>query len=254
MEAAAIVDALTDDLGGRLLLAALDGKEITALPDTSHADDAWQRLTTVIAAEPNSPENHMRMRVLRDLLGLRRKFANWWVDRLQGAIGGSSEFAWLEFGARCEVAGGDHIDIPGLLAEDRQRAQLILNTGAVPAANSVLEQQLRRAVLDGQCPATTSLRSELSQIAVALSPAAFYTSGASFKAPKGTREPRSQAMQQLKTAGSPYAGIAALRRFRRGEKGTTYPWSKRLPSLADAARSRVTNGRIIRYQMVRRLS
>ncbi|MDV3133345.1 large ATP-binding protein [Mycobacterium sp. 29Ha] len=225
MEAAAIVDALTDDHSGRVLLAALDDKQITALPDASHTDTAWQRLTTAIAADPGNPDNHTRVRVLRDLLGLRRKFADWWVDRLQAAIGDSSEIAWLEIGAHCEVAAGDAIDIPGLHAQDRRRAQLILNTGAVPAPNSALEQQLRRAVLDGQCPETTSLRSELSKIAVALSPATFYPSGTTFKAPKTTREPRSQAIQELKKLGSPYATIAALRRFRRGEKGTTYPWS-----------------------------
>ncbi|VBA59307.1 NACHT domain-containing protein [Mycobacterium attenuatum] len=230
-EAAGIVDALTDDHGGRVLLAALDDKQITALPDASHTDDAWQRLTATIAADPANHDNHTRVRVLRDLLGLRRKFAQWWIDRLQAAIGGPHEIAWLEIGAQCEVAAGIPLNIPGLKAEDSRRAQLILNTGAVPATNSPLEQQLRRAVLEGHCPNTTSLRSELSKIAIALSPNTFYTSGTSFKAPKGTREPRSQAIQELKKEGSPYASIAALRRFRRGEKGTTYPWSNTATAL-----------------------
>lgn len=78
MEAAAIVDALTDDVGSKLLLEALDGRAITALPEESHAGMAWGRLTQAIALAPEHPENYTRMRVVRDLLGLQRRFARWW--------------------------------------------------------------------------------------------------------------------------------------------------------------------------------
>lgn len=222
------MDALIDDLGSKLLLEALDGKAITALPEATHANAAWQRLTKAIAATPEAPDNHVRVRVLRELLGQRRQFANWWVEQLKQVIGTDSEVAWLKIGAACEVVAGDTIDIPALSAEDGQRAQLILNTGAVPREGSVLEAQLLRAVLDGQCSETTSVRSELARVAIAISPAEFYSFGASGTIPQpkaSSPERRSQAIQQLRKSGSPYAAVAGLRRFRQGEKGSTFPWA-----------------------------
>ena len=228
LEAAAIVDALTDDLGSKLLLEALDGRAITALPEASHAGAVWERLTQAITVAPGHPNNCMRTRVIRDLLGLRRQFARWWVERITQAIGTESEVAWLKLGAACEVIAGEVIDIPGLSAQDGERAQLILNTGGLPQEGSILEEQLRRAVLDGQCSETTSVRSELASMAVAVGPAEFYSfgAGAAFFRPKASwPDRRSQAIQQLRRSGSALAGVAGLRRFQRGEKGSTFPWS-----------------------------
>ncbi|MEU4580166.1 hypothetical protein [Nonomuraea sp. NPDC023979] len=223
LEAAANVDALTDDHGSKLLLEALDDRAIATLPDPSHAGKVWERLTQAIAAHPN---NHVRMRVIRDLLGQRRQFARWWIDRLTQAIGTDDEIAWLRLGAACEVIAGDVIDIPGLSAEDGERAQLILNTGGLPQKGSFLEEQLRRAVLDGQCTETTSVRSELARIAVALSPAEFYSFGTrpTPQTPKASSpDRRSQAIQLLRKSGSALADVASFRRFQRGEKGSTSP-------------------------------
>ncbi|WP_219826072.1 NACHT domain-containing protein [Nonomuraea typhae] len=234
LEAAAIVDALTDDHGSRLLLDALDGKAITALPETSYADRAWLRLTRAIATAPESPDNHTRVRVLRELLGQGRQFTAWWVEQLKQVVGTDDEIAWLRVGAASEAAAGQVIDIPELSAEDGRRAQLILNTGAVPKEGSVLEAQLLRAVLDGQCSDTTSVCSEPARVAVALSPAEFYSFGASSEIRKpGASSPelRSQAIQHLGKSRSPYAAIASWRRFRQGEKGSTFPWANTAAAL-----------------------
>ena len=238
LEAASIVEALTDDLGIRLLVAALDGKEITPLPETSRANLAWKRLTAAIRTHPDDPRNHTRVRAIRELLGLEGELSYWWAERLPEAVGTSTETAWLDIGARCEVAAGRHVDIPAPSAEDGRRAQLILNTGLTPEAGTPLESQLIRAVLDGQCSETTSVRSEPAQIAVALSPAEFYALGSGTPAhrpPASSSDRRSQAIQQLRKAGSPYAEIAALRRYRPGWKGTTFPWANTATALLQHA-------------------
>lgn len=234
LEAASIVDALTDDLGIRLLVAALDGKEITPLPETSHANLAWKRLTAAIRRRPGDPQNHTRVRTIRELLGLKEEFSSWWAERLREAIGTSADTAWLDIGARCEAAAGRRVDIPALAAEDGRRAQLILNTGLAPEDGTSLEGQLIRAVLDGQCSETTSVHSEPAQIAVAISPAEFYAFGSgtpAYQPSASSPDRRSQAIQQLRKAGSPYAEIAGLRRFRTGWRGTTFPWANTATAL-----------------------
>lgn len=236
--AAAIVDKLVDDIGAPLLLDALDGKEITALPEATHASQAWTRLTEAIAAHPEAAENAIRVRILRDLLRQRVQFRHWWTEHLQTALGTPVEMAWLRIGAGCEVLAGETVDIPGLSAEDGNRAQLILNAGLVPLPGSPLESQLLDAILDGQCAETTSIRSTHAQIAVALSPAAFYTADGNWSpASTGQSSPdrRPHAIQLLRKSAPPYARVAGLRRFRQGEKGTTYPWSRTAQALIEVA-------------------
>lgn len=233
-EAASIVDALTDEHGSRLLLRALDGKEIAPLPESSHARLAWKRLTAEISSRPDDPQNQARVRVIRELLGLKREFSTWWTERLTEAIGTSAEAAWLAIGAACEVAAGASLDIPGLSADDGWHAQLILNTGLIPQAGGPLEGQLVRAILEGQCSETTSVRSEPARIAVALSPAEFCAFGPdapTFRLAASSPDRRAQAIQQLRKANSPYTNIAGLRRFRRGEKGSTFPWANAATAL-----------------------
>ncbi len=238
LEAATVVDSLTDDLGGQLLLAALDGKEIVPLPEGSHASTAWNRLTTEIAAHPDDPRTQIRVRTLRELFGLHSEFTQWWAEHLAEAIGRSTETAWLAMGAACEVASAGKVDIAGLSATDGHHAQLILNAGLNPEPDSQLEEELMRAVLDGQCSETTSVRSAPARVAVALSPAEFYAFGSdvsNYRPASSSPDRRSQAIQQLRKASSPYTEIAGLRRFRRGEKGSTFPWANTSAALLQHA-------------------
>jgi hypothetical protein len=237
-EAASIVDLLTDEDGGRLLLAALDAKEISPLPESSYATLAWTRLTAAIAARPDDVANEVRVRVIRELLGLKPEFTSWWIERLSEAVDTGSERAWLAIGASCEVAAGSSLPIPAVSADDGQNAQLILNAGFAPQDGSALEAQLLRAVLDGQCTETTSVRSEPARIAVALSPAEFYAFGPDTTQPKpaaSSPDRRSQAIQHLRRSESPCVGIASLRRFRRGERGSTFPWANTAAALLQHA-------------------
>jgi hypothetical protein len=233
-EASAVVDALTDAHGSHLLLSSLDSKEIAPLPESSHAASAWARLTSEIIRDPWDTQNGRRVRVLQELLGLRAKFAEWWIERLTEALQTGNELVWLGIGAQSEVVAGMRVSIDGLSANDGERAQLILNCGLVPDAGSSLEGQLMSAVLDGQCSETSSVRSLPAQIAVALSPAEFY----SFGVDAGPDQPafasadrRGLAMQHLRRTAPEYAQIASLRRFRRGEAGTTYPWANTASAL-----------------------
>lgn len=233
-EAASVVNALTNEHGSRLLLAALDSKEITPLPETSHAKDAWARLTAQIRADPDDPQHAWRVRVIRELLGLRAEFTAWWLEQLTEAIQRGNDLPWLAIGAKCEVLAGAKVNVPGLSAEDGQRAQLILNCGLVPEDGGMLEAQLIRAVLDGQCSETTSVRSRPAQIAAVLNPSEYYAFGAeaaTYRPAVTSSDRRALAMQHLRKSAPEYATIARLRRFRRGEKGSTFPWANTATAL-----------------------
>lgn len=237
-EAASIVNALTNEHGSRLLLAALDGKEITPLPESIHAKDAWARLTSEIRASPEDPQHSWRVRVIRDLLGLRAKFTHWWVEQLTEAIQQGADLPWLRIGAQSEILAGAKAPIPGLSAEDGERAQLILNCGIVAEDGGTLEAQLIRAVLDGQCSETTSVRSLPAQIAAALSPGEYYAFGAetaAYRPATASNDRRALAMHHLRKNAPEYATIARLRRFRRGEKGSTFPWANTATALLNHA-------------------
>lgn len=233
-EAAAVVNALTDKRGSHLLLAALDSKEIAPLPESSHGKAAWARLTAEISSNPGDVQNWWRVRVIRDLLGLASEFTTWWLDRLIETIERGEDLPWLEIGARCEVLAGVKASVPGLSAEDGYRAQLILNCGIVPEEGGMLELQLIRAVLDGHCSETTSIRSRPAQIAIALSPSEYYAFGAnpaSYRPAASSADRRALALQHLRITNPEYASIARLRRFKRGEKGSTFPWANTASAL-----------------------
>lgn len=232
LEANTIVDAVTDHAGAALLLDALDGKKILPLPSSAPTDTAWKRLTTTIHDTlADRPGNRQRVRTIRDLLGLGPQLTTWWSDHLTTAAGTRAERAWLTLGADNELAAGTAVELPGLRAIDGERAQLLLNCGAAPVSPGD-EAELLQAVLDGQCSETTSTRSRPARIAVALGPGAFYTFG-----PGTSTSPlsdlRSQAIQQLRRSDPVLAHVAGLRRFRRGEKGTTYPWANVATALFD---------------------
>jgi len=218
-----------------LLLATLDRKEIRPLPQLPSAlgdNPTWVRLTAAISADPADPHNTQRVRVLRELLSLRGPFAQWWTAHMVSAIGSSSERAWLGLGAQCEAAAGVALDIQGVDLDD-DGAELVLNTGLLPPAGGELERSLVQAVLDGQCPGTTSIRSLPAQIAVALSPHAFFTaSDTGFTGQTDVEVRRRQeAITALRRNHSPFGPIAAERRFRVGEKGSTFPWANTASAL-----------------------
>ena len=48
---------------------------------------------------------------------------------------------------------------------------------------------------------------------------------AGYRPTEASTDRRSQAIQQLRKIHSPYTEVACLRRFRKGEKGTTFPWA-----------------------------
>lgn len=165
------------------------------------------------------------MRVLRDLLNQRSQFAHWWHERLVRAVGTPSQNDWLRIGAECEAAAGiacaiDEIDLSDGAAE------LFLNTGLVPEAGSNLESALLDAVLRGECRDVSSIRSLPSQIAVALAPGAFYTTSKTgfVDGDERSKRRRSEALNQLRKANSPFNAIARLRAFKVGQKGSTFPW------------------------------
>jgi hypothetical protein len=116
-------------------------------------------------------------------------------------------------------------------------AELLLNTGIVPPPESDVEAALLTAVLNGECPRVTSIRSLPAQVAVALAPDAFFTASTTgfADADDRTRRRRSDAIRQLRKAASPFAGIAGKRIFKAGEKGSTFPWANTATALAQHA-------------------
>lgn len=238
-EASSVLEAVCNDSGAPVLLKALDRGEIRPLPQlppTGKASPTWSRLTASIAAAPDAPDSVIGARTLQDLLCLRGDFARWWAEQTAAAIGTRNEQAWLELGAQVEAARGLPLDLDGVDLS-RDGAQHVLNSGLVPPSGGALERELVHAVLDGQCSATTSARSLPAQIAVALAPPAFYTTsttGFTGQDERDTRR-RQDALAALRRAGSPYAGIADARRFKAGEKGSTFPWANTATAVFDHA-------------------
>lgn len=233
-----VLDALCNDTGIPALLDALDRKEILRLPELpslpSTANPTWDRITNRISADPTHPVNPSQVRTLRELLNQRSQFARWWATEMCSAIGSPNEKAWLAVAASCEGASGLVLDLDGMdLTADK--ASLTLNTGLVPPSGGKFEDDLIQAVLDGHCPDVTCVRSMPGQIAVALTPEAFYTSsGRGFADTESLlKQRRGEAINLLRKSGSAYAEIAAKRAFKAGEKDSTFPWSNTASALFD---------------------
>lgn len=231
-EARKILTALCSDVGVTILLSALDRRDIVALPELPDLpeedgpDPTWVRLTSLISKDPADSGNAQRVRALRELLNQRSQFDAWWYAQLTAAIGTPQQNAWLNIGAQCEAGAGftasfEYIDLSDGAAE------LFLSAGLVPPPGSSLEAELLDAVLDGECPCVTSTRSLPAQVAVALSPGDFLTSSKTgfVGGDKKTKRRRSEAINQLRRAGSAYAQIAKQRAFKAGQKGSTFPWA-----------------------------
>jgi hypothetical protein len=230
-EARKVLTAVCSDAGTRILLSALDRREITALPElpdpAADGDDpTWLRLTELISKKPRDGANQQRTRVLRELLNQRSKFASWWYEQFTGAIGTAQKNAWLAIGACCEAGAGITASFENMDLSDGA-AELFLNTGLTPEPGSSFEAALLAAVLDGECPCVTSTRCLPAQVAVALTPGEFLTSSATgfVSGDDRARRRRSEAINQLRKARSPWEHIGKKRGFKSGQKGSTFPWA-----------------------------
>jgi hypothetical protein len=241
-EARKVLTVLCADTNASLLLQALDRRDVVALPELPHTpetdgpDPTWSRLTNHIISDPANPQNTERVRVLRELLNQSGRFAAWWVEQLQHFAGTTRQRDWLSLAAACEGAAGLALDTAGFDL-GHGNAERLLSTGVVPAPGSDLEGQLVDAVLNGECPNVTSTRSFPAQLAVALAPSTFITTSLSafLKPDDRTARRHTDAINQLRKAGSPYAAVARQRAFRRGQKGSTFPWANTATALFEHA-------------------
>jgi hypothetical protein len=236
-EAASVIDALCSEAGATALLEAARRNEISPLPELPSApaqNPTWTRMTDAIAASPADPDNRARVRVLRELLSERGEFARWWAAHAAAAVGSPAEQAWLDLAAQCEAAAGLQLDLDGVNLAGAG-AQRVLNSSIIPPAEGRLEHNLITAVLDGQCPDTRLVRSLPAQIAVGLSPSAYYTTSESgfTGQSSGQSQRRQDSVAALRRAGSPFAAIATHRRFKSGQKGSTFPWANTVTALHD---------------------
>ncbi|QQG95895.1 large ATP-binding protein [Mycobacteroides chelonae] len=230
-EARKVLTALCADTGVDVLLSALDRRDITPLPELPNptdagADPTWARLTTLISKNPADSANPQRVRVLRELLNQRSEFAKWWYERLTAAIGTKQQNAWLAIGACCEAGAGITADFENMDLSDGA-AELYLSSGLAPAHGGAFEAALLSAVLNGECPCVTSTSSMPAQVAAALAPGELFTSSTTgfISGDDRTKRRRSEAVTQLRKAGSPWEEVAKTRRYKPGYKGSTFPWA-----------------------------
>jgi hypothetical protein len=247
-----VIDALLgDDAGIATLLEALGRNEIRPLPglpdlpEGDGPDTAWTRLTTQIAAAPGDPDARAWVRAVRELLNQRTLFATWWRSHMRTAAGTRAQGSWLEVAAVCEAAAGVAIDVDAVRLEPDPQApihsalpaQLVLDTGLVPTSGGEFEARLLRAVLAGECPEVTSIRSMPAQVAVALRPMTFVsrTENGFYDVNEGYARRRPEAIARLRKTAPGFAKVASQRRFKYGQKGSTFPWSDAASTLFDVA-------------------
>jgi hypothetical protein len=132
--------------------------------------------------------------------------------------------AWLAIGACCEAGAGITATFENMDLSDGA-AELFLSTGLAPEPGSLFEAALLTAVLDGECPCVTSTRSRPAQVAVILTPGEFLTSSSTgfISGDDTAKRRRSEAINQLRKARSPWEQIGKMRAFRSGYKGSTFP-------------------------------
>jgi hypothetical protein len=237
-----VLSCLCADEHLQVLANALHRGEIAPLPQLPEpvgggADPTWTRLTDLLAADPGDGATQLRVLVLRELLNQRRQFAIWWSDHIRNVIADVSAVdQWLEMAAPCEGAAGHTLDLDGIDLSRPLVAQRILDTGLMPPAGSKFEADLRHAVLDGLCPNVQSVRSLPAQIAVAFAPESHFTSSESgFPDITGeARRRRQDALKQLRRERPDLAKAAEQRRFRAGQKGSTFPWANTATALFEA--------------------
>ncbi|WP_205878922.1 NACHT domain-containing protein [Mycobacterium camsae] len=230
-EARKVLTALCSDVGTAILLSAFDRRDIVALPELPNptdggADPTWTRLTTTIAKDPCDSANPRRVRVLRELLNQRSEFSAWWYDQLTRAIGTEQQNAWLAIGAFCEAGAGITAAFENIDLSDGA-AELVLSTGLCPEPGSSFEAALLSAVLNGECPRVTSICSMPAQVAAGLAPGEFLTSSTTgfISGDDRAKRRRSDAINQLRSARSPWEKVAKKRAFKSGYKSSTFPWA-----------------------------
>jgi hypothetical protein len=237
-----VIDALLSDDGITALLESLHRNEVRPLPElpvlheTAGPDAAWTRLTAEIAADPSSVSARARVQAVRELLNQRSEFAVWWTTQMTAAVGTRTERPWLELAAKDEAGAGVSVDLHGLDLEADRAAEHVLNTGLVPTAGGNFEARLLQAVLDGECPNVNSIRSMPAQVAVALRPSAFISwSETGFELAEPEARRRTEAIARLRRTAPAFAKAAALRRFKSGQKGSTFPWANTASALYEHA-------------------
>lgn len=226
----------------QVLANALHRGEISPLPQLPDpvgggADPTWTRLTDLLAADPGHADTQLRVSVLRELLNQRREFALWWCDRIRTTFNDAKVVdAWLEMAALCEGAAGQPLDLDGIDLSRPLVAQRILDTGLVPPAGSKFEADLIQAVHEGLCPNVRSVRSLPAQIAVAFAPESYFTDSESgFPDPnQEARRRRQEALKHLRRERPELAKAAQQRRYRAGQKGSTFPWANTATALFEA--------------------
>lgn len=238
-EARRVLTALCSDTGVGVLLSALDRRDITPLPELPNptdggADPTWSRLTTLISKNPGDSTNPRRVRVLRELLNQRSEFAKWWYEQLTGAIGTEQQNAWLAIGACCEAGAGMSADFENMDLSNGA-AELFLSTGLAPTPGGTFEAVLLTAVLNGECPCVTSTCSIPAQVAAAMTPGEFFTSSTTgfISGDDRAKRRRSEAITQLRKAASPWEEVAKTRGYKRGYKGSTFPWADTASAVHD---------------------
>lgn len=223
-----------------VLLEALRRRQIVALPGLPTPTDdnpVWEDLTRRVL-EPQSRWRDVRaVRAIHELLNCRREFSEWWREQLPSFIGTEREARWLQLGASYE-SGAGHVDDSLLdrLTLDAGGTQRFLNAGLCPSVGSTLEARLVSKVLDGQAQTTASTQSHPARAAVALSPAAMFTESESgFSDSAETNRRRTDALRGLGRIRSPLQEIAKERLFKKGEKGSTFPWGRTATALFEEA-------------------
>lgn len=234
-----MLTALCSDVGTAILMAALDRRDIAALPELPNptdggADPTWTRLTTLISKNPGGIANAQRVRVLRELLNQRGEFTKWWYEQLTRAIGTEQQNAWLAIGACCEAGSGITADFENMDLSD-SAAELYLSAGLAPSPGGSFESALLTAVLNGECPRVTSTCSMPAQVAAALAPGEFFTSSTTgfISGDDRAKRRRSEAINQLRKARSPWEEVAKTRRYKPGYKGSTFPWADTATAVHD---------------------
>jgi hypothetical protein len=228
----AVINAICSDdnigtLYDLIINEALSSSSAVEPIGPSHS--TFQRFTSAIKERPNHDDSFTRARILLDLLGSGRLFQNWWAAQLVEALDHGNAHEWLELGAQGEIGAGIELDAPNLDIED---AELYLNSGLRPPDKGPLENILTKAVLGGQYAGVASIRSTPGCIAVAFSVGRIYSiapddgyfdclSLEQYRA----LDLHSQALRKLRRDSPTLARIASDFRFRKGQKGTTYPWS-----------------------------
>lgn len=201
---------------------------------------AWERITRDLGASPRDPLTPRRVVALRVLLNRRDDFALWWKNGIELALAdGGDVTGWLWM-ASSHINGaleGLVVDLQGLDLAAPTVAERTLNTGLVPSRDSDFEAALVQAVLDGRCIKVRSARSFPAQLAVAFSAVTMFNdSSSSFGGDSHgpSSELRRTAISGLRRRRPELAEAARQRRFKAGEKGSTFPWANTATSLHDA--------------------